>query len=337
MAMSQGRMCCIAATALCAQAGHPSPAHTLVLGASHRRSDDRVGHDAPQFAFLPEQLGQSWTSLYAQDEMALSDALRLTLGARIERHDYTGNEFLPNVRLAWKPSPAQLWWASAARTVRAPSRLDRDVYVPATPPFLLNGGPGFRAEVAKVLELGYRGQPLPALTLSATAFHGDYDRLRTTELAPSRTAVFFGDGMQGRVGGLEAWGSLQTATWLRLHGGVALLRPRLALKPGSADNASSVPAAEGAMPRRMWRLRAAVNLPRDAEFDVTLRHVSALHAPDVPAYSAVDLRLGARLGPDADIALTAINLLGSHGEFTPVQTRSKFGRSLALQVHLRLD
>ncbi|KQW51416.1 hypothetical protein ASD88_01865 [Pelomonas sp. Root662] len=315
----------------------PATAHTLVLGASHRRSNDRVGHDAPEFAFLPEKLSQSWTSLYAQDEMALSDALRLTLGARIDRNDYTGNEILPNLRLAWKPSPAHLWWASAARTVRAPSRLDRDAYVPDKPPFILNGGPGFRAEVAKVLELGYRGQPLSPLTLSATAFHGDYDRLRTTELAPSGTAVFFGNGMQGRVSGLEAWGSVQTATWLRLHGGVTLLRPRLALKPGSADNASSVSAAEGAMPRRMWRLRAAFNLPRDAEFDLTLRHVSALRTPEVPAYTAVDLRLGARLGADADIALTASNLLGGHGEFTPVETRSEFRRSLALQVRLRFD
>lgn len=313
----------------------PTPDHTVVLGANHRRSQDRVGHGAPEFAFLPERLNQAWTSLFVQDEVAVAEGLRVTLGARIERNDYTGNEFLPNLRLAWKPSPGQLWWASAAHTVRAPSRLDRDIYIPAQPPFLLNGGAGFRAETANVLELGYRGQPLPALTLSATAFHGDYDHLRTQELAPSQTSVYFGNGMRGRVSGLEAWASVQAAPWLRLHGGLTLLEPHLRLKPDSIDTANSVAAAEGAMPRQLWRLRAAFNLPRDAELDLMLRHVAALRAPDVPAYTALDLRLGGRFGPDVDIALTAQNLFGSHGEFTAVQTRTEFRRNVLLQMRTR--
>jgi iron complex outermembrane recepter protein len=316
----------------------PAPAHTLVLGFNHRRSEDAVGHGTAQFAFLPTQLNQSWTSLYAQDEIALADSLRLTLGARAERNDYTGSEFLPNLRLAWKPAPGQLLWASAARTVRAPSRLDRDVYVPAQPPFLLDSSAGsFRAETAEVVELGYRGQPLPALTLSATAFHADYDHLRTQELRLNPTKVFYGNGMRGRVSGLEAWGSLQAAPWLRLHAGLTLLKPRLALKPGSIDSGDSVAVAEGAMPRRQWQLRAAFNLPRSAELDLMLRHASALAKPDVPAYTAVDLRLGAPLAPGVDVALTARNLTGSHGEFTPVQTRNEFGRSVLLQLSKRFD
>lgn len=316
----------------------PAPAHTLVLGFNHRRSEDAVGHGTPQFAFLPAQLNQSWTSLYAQDEIALADSLRLTLGARAERNDYTGHEFLPNLRLAWKPAAGQLLWASAARTVRAPSRLDRDVYVPAQPPFLLDSGAGsFRSESADVVELGYRGQPLPALTLSATAFHADYDHLRTQELRLNPTKVFYGNGMRGRVSGLEAWGSLQATPWLRLHGGLTLLKPRLALKPGSIDSGDSVAVAEGAMPRRQWQLRAAFNLPRSAELDLMLRHASALARPDVPAYTAVDLRVGMPLTPDVDIALTARNLTGGHGEFTAVQTRNEFGRSVLLQLRTRFD
>lgn len=315
----------------------PSPAHTLTLGANHRRSRDHVGHDAPQFAFLPARLDQAWTSLFAQDEIALTEALRLTLGARVERNDYTGNEFLPMLRLAWKPAPDHLLWASAAHTVRAPSRLDRDAYIPAQPPFLLDGGPNFRSETADVLQLGYRGQPLPALNLSATLFHGDYNHLHTQEVAPSRTFIYFGNGMQGRVSGLEAWGVVQAAPWLRLHGGLTLLRPRLSFKPGSVDNGNSVAVAEGGMPRQTWQLRAAFNLPRQAELDLMLRHVSALNTPEVPAYTALDLRLGARIGPDVDIALTGRNLAGSHGEFTSIQTRTEFGRSLLLQVRLRFD
>ncbi len=314
----------------------PTPAHNVVLGANHRRSRDHVGHGAPEFAFLPARLNQAWTSLFAQDEIALAEGLRLTLGTRVERNDYTGSEVLPNVRLAWQPAPGQLWWASAARTVRAPSRLDRDAYVPAQPPFLLGGGPGFRAETADVLELGYRGQPLAALTLSATLFHGDYDHLRTQELAPSRTSVYYGNGMQGRVSGLESWAVVQAAPWLRLHGGLTLLRPSLHLRPGSIDTADSVSVTEGAMPRQAWQLRAAFNLPREAELDVMLRHVGALASPAVPAYTAVDLRLGGRLGPDTEVALSGRNLLDrGHAEFTPLETRSEIGRQLLLQLRTR--
>jgi len=314
----------------------PAAAHTVVFGANHRRSRDEVGHNAPEFAFLPERLSQSWTSLFAQDEIALTEALRLTLGARAERNDYTGTELLPNVRLAWKLSPGHLWWASAARTVRAPSRLDNDAYIPAQPPFILYGNAGFRAETATVLELGYRGQPLPLLRMAATAFHGRYDHLRTQELAQSDTQVFFGNGMRGRVSGIETWGLLQVTPTLRLQGGLTLLRPHLALKPGSRDTADSVAAADGAMPRQLWRLRAAFNLPRDAEFDVMLRHVGALSTPAVPGYTALDLRLGGRLGPDVEIALTAHNLLdGGHGEFDSVETRTENGRSVGLQLRMR--
>lgn len=313
----------------------PAPAHTLVLGASHRRSSDRVGHGAPEFAFLPPRLHQAWTSMFAQDEVAIGADLRLTLGARVERNDYTGQEFLPTLRLAWKPAPEHLWWASAAHTVRAPSRLDRDVYVPAQPPFLLDASAGFRSESANVLELGYRGHPLPALTVSATAFHARYDHLHTQELAPGGTSVSFGNGMQGRVRGLEAWGLLQAMSWLRLHAGLTVLQPHLALKPGSRDTADSVTVAEGAMPRRQWRLRAAFDLPQDTELDLILRHVSALQAPDVPAYTAVDLRLGRRLLPGVDLSLSARNLTGGHGEFGPLQTRSELGRHLTLHLRLR--
>jgi iron complex outermembrane recepter protein len=314
----------------------PAAAHTVVIGANHRRARDEVGHDAPEFAFLPERRNQSWTSLFAQDEIALTEALRLTLGARAERNGYTGTEFLPNVRLAWKAAAEHLWWASAAGTVRAPSRLDRDVYIPARPPFLLNGGPGFRAETATVLELGYRGQPMPALRIAATAFHGSYDHLHTVELAPSNAQVYFGNGMRGRVSGIETWGMWQVTPALALQAGATLLRPQLQLKAGSRDNAFSVATAEGAMPRQIWRLRAAFTWPQAAELDITARHVGALNMPDVSAYTTVDLRLGRRLGPDVEIALTANNLLdGGHGEFSPVETRTEVGRSVGLQLRMR--
>ena len=316
-------------------AWRPSSAHALVWGAQYRYALDHVASTSPYLAFLPARFNQAWASLFAQDEITLATDWRLTLGARAERNDYTGTEFLPSLRLAWKPATNHLVWGAASRTVRAPSRFDRDVFVPAQPPFLLVGGPDFQSEVAKVYELGYRGQPAPDVSVSVTAFHADYDRLHTQEVSASRTFFFFGNGMQGTVRGVEMWGSYQALPSWRLRAGFTRLLQKLELKPGSTDTIS-VAAGEGANPSRQWLLRSSFDLPRQMELDVTARYVSELALPNVPSYLAVDMRWGWRPRRDLEISITGQNLLGPpHGEFTAVATRTAFSRAVFAELLLR--
>jgi iron complex outermembrane recepter protein len=316
-------------------AWRPSPAHALVWGAQYRYAVDNVASTSPYIAFLPARVNQAWGSLFAQDEITLATDWRLTLGARAEHNDYTGTEFLPSARLAWKPATNHLLWGAASRTVRAPSRFDRDIFVPAQAPFLLDGGPDFQSEVAKVYELGYRGQPTPDVSVSVTAFHADYDRLHTQEVSASRTFLFFGNGMQGTVRGLEMWGSYQALPSWRLRAGFTRLLQKLELKPGSTDT-GSVAAAEGSNPSRQWMLRSSLDLPHQMEFDVTARYVSELPLPNVPSYLAMDMRWGWRPRRDLEFSITGQNLLGPpHGEFTAVATRTAFSRAVFADMLLR--
>ena len=317
-------------------AWRPSEAHALVWGAQYRYALDKVVNSSPYLAFLPARANLSWASLFAQDEITLGPALRLTLGVRAEHNDYTGVEFLPHLRLAWKPAASHLLWAAASRTVRAPSRLDRDTFVPAQPPFLLQGGPDFKSEVAKVYEVGYRGQPTPDSSFSATAFYADYDRLFTQELAPSRTSVFYGNGMLGTVRGLEMWGSYQATPGWRLRGGFTRLLQDFQLKPGSAASVNSVTRVVGANPSRQWMLRSSFDLPRQTELDITARYVSELPSPVVPSYFTVDMRWGWRPRPDTEISITGQNLLGPpHGEFTAEATRTAISRAVFVELLTR--
>ena len=217
--------------------------------------------------------------------------------------------------------------------MRAPSRLDRDTFVPGQPPYQLAGGPDFRSEIAKVYEVGYRGQPTPDASFSATAFDADYDRLRTLETAPGQAAVVFGNGMQGRVRGLEMWGSYQaTPTW-RLRAGFSRLWQDLRLAPGTIDFGNSVTSAEGANPSRQGMLRSSLDLPGQTELDVTARYVSELPSPQVPSYWALDLRWGWRPRPDLELSITGQNLLGpAHGEFGAASTRTAFSRAVFLEL-----
>jgi iron complex outermembrane receptor protein len=319
------------------QALRPQAAHTLVWGAQYRLGRDQV-ENSPYFAFLPGRLNQHWTSLFAQDEIRLREPLRLTLGARLERNDYTGWEFLPNARLAWRLGPEHLLWTAVSRTVRAPTRLDHDPFVPGKPPFLLAGGSDVRSETAHVVELGYRGQPTAQATYSLTAFQARYDDLRTQQLVLSPTPhVIFSNGMEGRVSGVEMWGVLQPAAHWRLQGGFTRLWQDLRLKPGSTD-ALAADAVEGANPRRHAVLRSSLDLPRGVELDLAARYVSRLPGLAVPGYVAVDLRLGWQPHPDLELSLGVQNLFDrDHGEFTitaPV-LRSEFGRTAFLRLILR--
>jgi len=308
----------------------PLGIHAPIWGFGYRYDMDRVVN-SPFIAFLPAQVDQKWASLFVQDEMRLHDDLRLTLGARIERNDYTGNEFLPNARLAWKVAPDHLLWAAASRTVRAPSRLDRDTFIPGVAPFVLAGGPDFRSEIANVYEIGYRGQPIPHLSYSATVFHADYDYLRTLEMDSSSRTFTLSNRMEGHTSGLEMWGTYHVTPAWRLRGGWTVQGVSLTLKPDSNDQTSLL--AIGKDPAHMWQLRSSLDLSDQSELDVGIRHVAALSNPEVPAYTVLDIRYGWRPRPGLEAAVGAQNLGGTgHGEFTDVRTRSELAPGLFFKL-----
>ncbi|MGH8223605.1 MAG: TonB-dependent receptor plug domain-containing protein [Woeseiaceae bacterium] len=309
----------------------PITGHALTWGVNYRYGRDRVENTSDVFGFLPGHVSQKWSSLFAQDDVTLRDDLRLTLGVRIERNPYTGNEILPNARVAWKVAPDHLLWGAVSRAVRGPSRLDADAHIPRDPPFLLDGGPEVRSEVAEVAELGYRGQPTPELSYSVTAFHTDYDHLRTVEIAPSGTSLVFANEMEGRTSGIEMWGAYQATPEWRLSAGYTALSDRLRLKPGSSDTEG--PSAVGKNPAHTWQLRSALTIAETRDLDIAIRHVAALSSPDVPAYTAVDARFGWRVQPNLELSLAALNLLDAdHAENGPIATRSRIPRAVFVQL-----
>ena len=294
--------------------------HRLTWGGGYRYGYDHVSNSAV-LAFLPANQKMRWANVFAQDEIALRENLRLTLGAKLENNYYTGTEPLPSARLAWKLEPQRLVWGAVSRALRAPSRIDRDFFV--GPPLQLNGGPDFVSEVVKVYEIGYRDQPVAQATYSISVFHNIYDKLRSVEPAPGG-GVVLGNKMQGTGDGLEAWGSYQAARNWRLSAGVFFLRQRLSFKPDSGDTNAS---AAGNDPAHQWLLRSSVDLPNRTEFDIGVRRVGALPNPSVPAYTAVDVRYAWRLLRELELALIGQNLFASsHAEFGDAATRSEMAR-----------
>ncbi|HEX6707324.1 MAG TPA: TonB-dependent receptor [Albitalea sp.] len=307
--------------------------HELVWGGGVRRQHDRT-ETGSLLAFVPVDSQLTLANVFAQDTISLSERVKLTLGLKAEHNSYTGIEYQPNVRIAWKHDGQSLMWAALSRAVRTPSRLDRDFHVLVNlgPPYngRLLGGPSFQAERLTAWELGYRAQPTVTTSFSVNVFRHDYTRLRSIEPDGNGDLVL-GNGVQGRTTGLEAWASQQVDEGWRLHAGLSLLNKRLSFAPGSRDPGS--PDISGNDPCHQFMLRSGWSLPHGLSLDLGLRSIGALPSPAVPGYTVVDARLAWAPRRDVELSLAGFNLFDRrHVEFGAGPDRSAFGRNVLLRL-----
>ncbi|MDB5742197.1 MAG: hypothetical protein JWR68_512 [Polaromonas sp.] len=304
------------------------PGQQLLWGAGYRRARD-ANQTTALVLFAPPERLLSWANVFVQHQVDLSDRWKLTVGAKAERNSYTGVEFLPSARLAFQHSPRHMSWMGASRAVRAPSRIDRDFYLPARAPFLIAGGSNFQSETANVLELGHRGQLQADVTYAVTAFRQYYKGLRAG--IPGRIPTTVENQIEGPGQGLETWVQWQVNPDWRLAAGYTGMRKHLRFSSGAAD-AFSI-SNLGNDPQGQWNLRSSLNLGSRGEFDLIVRHVGALPSPAVAAYTAVDARLAWRVSPTLELSLLGQNLLdGQHVEFNALGVASQIERRVLLKA-----
>jgi iron complex outermembrane receptor protein len=290
----------------------PTAAHRLIWGGEFRLVRNAV-RTWGAMAYVPEVATQQWLSAFAQDEWALTAALRLTLGSRIETNPYTHAEWLPNIRLAWTPVESQLIWAAVSKAARSPSRVDVDLRFPAKPPYLSSGDDGFRTEKTRATELGYRGQLSDRLSLALTLFYNHYDQLLTVERGPSGN--HFTNQRFGDTCGAEWWAMYQPAPSWRVSAGWSGLKKKLKLEPGVIDLNLVAPSG-GNDPDSQWRASLSHDFSEQWSIDWTVRHVSKLPAPAIAAYTVADVRVAFKPREGLEVAVAGTNLFGGrHEEF----------------------
>jgi iron complex outermembrane recepter protein len=299
--------------------------HEFVMGGGYRMMHDAVTNGTG-LAFLPSVFPLTRINGFIQDSIALHERLKLTLGVKLETNSYTGLEVQPNARLAWKFKDDALLWAAISRAVRVPSRLDTNLFAPGQPPFLLAGGPNFRAEKVIAYEVGYRAQLTPQASLSVSTYYNMYDDLRSIEPGPGGTLPFtITNKMKGYSYGLETWGSYRMFDWWKMSLGYNYLKEKLGF---DADSRDSNIAAAGNSPAHQFSARSAINLPQNLEWDVGLRVISTLSSPDVRNYVALDTRLGWIFMKNTELSLSGFNLLDpNHPEFGAAPNRSELARA----------
>lgn len=310
---------------------HFGDLHDLVWGVGLRLTRDDVRNSA-SLAFLPARLSQRLYTLFVQDELPLGgERMRLTLGSKLEHNDYTGVELQPSARLAWSLAAEQTLWAAASRAVRAPSRIDREFFIPGVPPYLLVGAPEFESEVLRAFEVGYKAATARRLTTSVAGFYHRYDELRSVEPG---SPITLGNGLEGRTYGVELDGTWQASPGWRLTGGWTHLRIELDRDATSTD--PNPDAQEGDSPRDQLFARSSWTLPRGVAVDAAVRHVGALPNQQVPAYTSGDARLGWQASERLELSVVGQNLFDErHAEFGAPASRREVERSVYARATCR--
>ena len=312
---------------------------SIVWGGGVRTEDDNFPTQVPIFS--PPQRTLDYSNAFLQDTISLSRTLKLIVGTKYEHDAYTAGEPLPDARLSWKVSDSNLLWAAVSKAVRAPSRIDRDLFEEVGPVVFLRGG-DFQDEKLTAYELGYRSQPSAKSSLSISTFYNVYSDLRSVQYSPgSAFPLMFANGMSGDTDGLEAWGNYQMSEWWRMSAGGNWLHENLHFDPGS-DNIGGI-ALAGDDPSYQIALRSTMTFARGWLLYLDLRHIGALPSPASPSYTELNAHVGWTVSHAITLALTGSNLIHPHHlEFgttaAPLQlgaTGVESGRSVFFEVQSR--
>jgi iron complex outermembrane receptor protein len=309
--------------------------HNVVWGLSYRLLDDHLRNSA-SLAFLPaDDVAQRYGG-FIQDEIGLvPERLTLVVGTKVEHNEFVGFEIQPSGRLNWRMGQRGTLWAAVSRALRAPSRLDRDLFAPGQPPYFLAGGANFHSEELIAYELGYRLQHR-ALMLSLASFYNRYDGLRSLEQQnpPNPLPLVIGNGAEGESYGAELTAEYKVADAWRIRAGYTEMRVNLWAKPTSTD--PSAGANESFSPDRQFSLNSSVDLPLDLRVDGGLRYVGEIANQQLPSYTELDARLTWSPTDQLDLSLVGQNLLHRrHAEFGTPTTRRELERGVhgAVQWH----
>jgi iron complex outermembrane receptor protein len=334
--------------------------HDLVWGLGYSDSRDDISTmdiaSGGLFSITPAQRSFTLASLFLHDDITLlPERLRLMVGARVERNNFSGVARQPSARLLWTPASGHTLWGALSHAVRTPSRSELDATTnlttlapgtadnPGPLPVLVQAVPSGNARNERVYaqEIGYRVLLDPRASLDVTAFRNRYDH-RSSAVLGTPTPIFaptpyvLQPALSDWTGtaltrGVEAsldWHPL--ASWRLQTSYTRLLIdiPEASTLTGQGDRQLAI----GTSPRHQVSLRSQFDASSRWQIDVWVRHVGQLDYGSIPAYTALDLRIGWHPRQDFQLALVGQNLLERrHSEFftdllnTPLRETPRMG------------
>ena len=287
----------------------------IVWGGGIRSNQYQI-YSVGSLSFSPSARTLNLGDLFVQDTVTVAPTVKLVGGLKLEEDPYIGLSALPDLRLTWTPAQSLFLWTAVSRAVRSPTPFDRDVVEKIGSLTFLTGGSQFESERVVAYEAGGRLQPLSRLSVSVQAYYNVYDDLRSIEPNPATLLpLYWGNGMKGRVWGVEAWADYQLLPWWRLSASLDVLREAFGFEPGASGLLGVTQAAND--PQHQASLKSSMNLGRQVTLDAALRYMDALPDPSVPAYVELNARIGWNITEKLQLAVTGENLLHPYHQEYP--------------------
>jgi|GEM_PF-3746802 len=179
----------------------PNTIHDLSIGLGARRVSDDFETFTTNAIFGKTNKPDTIISGYIQDDITLvPDRLRLSIGAKLERNNFTGTEFQPSARIFYRPNDDLALWASVSRAARTPSRFARTAqfevfFIPANtadnpsplPVFpVLAPNPDLPSERLTAFEAGVRLNLAQGWELDLASYYNRYKRVVSPTPTSSR-------------------------------------------------------------------------------------------------------------------------------------------------------
>jgi iron complex outermembrane receptor protein len=305
--------------------------HVFVWGFGYRYVEDHAIFHTTNVAILPPRKNLDLVSGFIQDEISISQKLKLILGTKILNNVYTGIEIQPTARMSYSLKHNQTIWAAVSRAVRTPSRYDRDYYLPAylvpPPGASVAGGPNFNSENLVAYEVGYRIQPATNATFSLSTFYNVYRDVYSVEPVAGTLTYQIMNGSEAEAWGFEVSGATQIMQRWKIRGGYTYYDKNIRAKEGHTFN----PDYLGNDAKNRFVIQSIVDLPGNFQFDVTGRYTDKLNktiaTDSVSAYFTYDVRL-AWVSKNLDISVAGQNLAKHYQKEFGVYTipRSIYGK-----------
>jgi iron complex outermembrane receptor protein len=313
------------------------PRQDVIVGAGLRESPSNLVQTQATVNFAPNKINNYVYSLFAQDTFHLvPDKVSLTLGSKFEDDMYSGWGVEPSAQVLWHPRARTTLWASVARALRTPGRLDRDLSLlgdvtpsgPTGPIYLqVEGNPNFVPEVLIGWSAGARQLLWSKLYVDVAAFHNQYDNMEsyggpaslftfpTSPYPYEQINIQYGNGLRGVSDGIEIAPDWKPVSWFEMRGNFSHVHVALHSKAGysQASYASSI---EGGSPHREASVQGIFTVAHGLEIVPDYRFVSALPADGVPSYQTADARISYHIEHHLEISATGRNLLQAQHEET---------------------
>ncbi|MCD6394088.1 MAG: TonB-dependent receptor, partial [Planctomycetes bacterium] len=212
--------------------------HNLIWALGYRHTGDNIDNTYT-VAFSPSSRDDTLFTGFVQDEIAIvDDLLKLIVGTKVEKNDYTDYEFQPSARLLWTPDERNTFWTAFTRAVSTPSRCYTDMTmkfneIPVAMQF--TGNPGLKSQEVKSYELGYRVTPKENVFLDCSLFYNEYDRLFAQENNPTALDQIYDNTLYGETYGAETAAHWRVSQDWRLAGGCSFLKMQMHTEPSSSN------------------------------------------------------------------------------------------------------